>query len=226
MRRSPGARGASVAFEAEVTVSRHSEEADRAQCTRTGCVSRIDAIENEVLATNIHQTLDPTSPRVRRAIGLVARRGNLNLTIAAATTVMTIGLLVDMTLHLGHTDNWTSLASHCIPRMTTVAFMGSVSFFFLRLYRQSLGEIRQYHNELTTLECRRAALEAANSAGDKVARRAALLAMGNAIRNGDEHALPRRGTSPRELKDVVDLLEQLAKGALSAVRRGGATLRR
>ncbi|MBI5525005.1 MAG: hypothetical protein HY897_01580 [Deltaproteobacteria bacterium] len=41
--------------------------------------------------------------------------------------------------------------SHYVPRITTVTFIEVFAFFFLKLYRASLIEIKFYQNELTSL---------------------------------------------------------------------------
>jgi undecaprenyl pyrophosphate synthase len=47
---------------------------------------------------------------------------------------------------------------HFIPRLSLVIFIEFFSFFFLKLYRNSLHEIKYYQNELTNLEVKSTAI--------------------------------------------------------------------
>lgn len=50
---------------------------------------------------------------------------------------------------------------HFGPRLTLALFLQIFAYFFLRLYKSSLSEIKYYQNELTNIETKRLALNVA-----------------------------------------------------------------
>jgi len=49
--------------------------------------------------------------------------------------------------------NWAAVIANAVPRVTLGLFIQVFAFFFLRLYKSTLEEIKYYQNELTTLHC-------------------------------------------------------------------------
>jgi hypothetical protein len=106
----------------------------------------------------------------------LSRRSNLNLVIGVVTTALAVGLLTYMVL--GSTlnlDSLTSILSHYLPRLTLVIFIEVFSFFFLRLYRATLAEMRTYQTDLTMLTIQEVAVLAAltsssSDAGTEIAK--------------------------------------------------------
>lgn len=91
--------------------------------------------------------------RLRLEIDTLSKRGNLNLIIGILTTLAAAGVLsyVVLTSPTGPTTN-TELVLHYGPRFTFAVFIETFSFFFLRLYRATLAEIKYIQNELTNAE--------------------------------------------------------------------------
>jgi hypothetical protein len=120
-----------------------------------------EASETYALA-QIKATFESTSTRLLKEISSLGLRGNLNLVIGFATTLIAIGALIYMvpSTTLKFSD-WTELLSHYLPRLTTVVFIEVFSFFFLRLYKTALAEIKFYQNELTGLAAWQIALDMA-----------------------------------------------------------------
>jgi len=119
-------------------------------------------IANDAQVAQIRKGIEVTCQRLRAEIAALTRRGNLNLVIGTLTTVAAVGLLAYLVL--GATINYTSvpdLLSHFIPRISIAIFIEVFSFFFLKLYKSSLQEIKYFQNELTNVEMRGVALEAA-----------------------------------------------------------------
>jgi hypothetical protein len=125
-----------------------------------------DAVAAEHIGT-IRNIISQTSVRLQSEILALGRRANLNLIIGVITTLLAVGVLVYMVL-IARTnfDSFTDLSSHYVPRITTVIFIEVFSFFFLRLYKSSLMEIKYYQNELTTLAAQQVALEASRLSQD------------------------------------------------------------
>jgi hypothetical protein len=110
----------------------------------------------------LKSTTGPTKERLSREIESLLRRNNINLAIGVSTTFLAVSLLAYMVLREPvELSSTTSLMSHYIPRLSLVIFVEVFAFFFLRLYRAGLEQIRYFQNELTNVEMKYVALEAA-----------------------------------------------------------------
>lgn len=98
---------------------------------------------------------ESVSARLRKELASLERRGNVNLVLGGAATLVGLGLLgyfvvganVDM-------RSVPSLLAHYLPRITLVLFIQVFAYFFLKLYKASLLDIKYYQNELTSHESR------------------------------------------------------------------------
>lgn len=113
--------------------------------------------------------------RVEREIVSLSGRANINLFIGAITTVFGIGMLAYMLIYGGFTySETTSLTGNVltdymlyyIPRLSIVIFIEVFSYFFLRLYRANLNDIKYFQNELTNIESKLTALNIAVHSND------------------------------------------------------------
>jgi hypothetical protein len=114
-----------------------------------------------------------TADRLLREVSALSRRGNLNLSIGITITGIGLGLLgyvVFQALQVPK-EPW-ALVSHYVPRLSLVLFIELFAYFFLRLYKASLTEIKYFQNELTNVEAKRLALIVAlnQSAPEPVAK--------------------------------------------------------
>lgn len=121
---------------------------------------------------------DECRQRLREEISSLSRRGVTNLIIGGTTTVVAAGLLVQAVLNSPLADpvqphsweakpDWMGLLPSFVPRVSLAVFMEIFAFFFLRLYRTSLVEIKFFQNELTNIELKLIALEAGIARDDK-----------------------------------------------------------
>jgi hypothetical protein len=98
----------------------------------------------------------------------LGRRANTSLVIggmATAVSVLILGALAY--LAPSRYEDWLQFAEHFGPRMSVAVFVQIFAYFFLRLYRHSIFEIKYFQNEITTIESRMIALEAGVASGDK-----------------------------------------------------------
>lgn len=112
--------------------------------------------------------LQATTQRLSREVQDLARRGNLNLVLGILTTLT--GLL---TLAYAVTTSPTStslpdILGHFLPRLSLAFLIELFAYFFLKLYKQSLGEIKYFQNELTNVESKIAAVMFALEAGNTI----------------------------------------------------------
>ena len=108
--------------------------------------------------------------RVESEIRTLSSRANVNLFIGSVTTVLGISVLAYMLVVGGFvydaensmTGNiLTDYILYYIPRLSVVLFIEVFSYFFLRLYRANLNDMKYFQNELTNIESKLTALNIA-----------------------------------------------------------------
>ena len=114
------------------------------------------------------QSFDQTRARVVEEIGNLSRRANLNLVIGSITTIIAVSILFISvyTMDIELSDA-TKTLSYFIPRISTVIFIEVFSFFFLKLYRGNLNDVKYYQNEMTNIEFKILSLKSALMIDDK-----------------------------------------------------------
>ncbi len=178
-----------------------------------------DRLLRDVVWRDTRQVFESASLRLREEVTSLTRRANVNLLIGVATTIMAVSLLVYMVLTAGSAfTSWPELLSHYIPRVSTVIFIEIFSFFFLRLYRASLAEIKGYQNELTALDSARIALSSSQGATEPKALTAVITELARVHRGPAKAASAQNGESI-QLKEMAEMVERLAKIASSAVAK-------
>jgi hypothetical protein len=116
----------------------------------------------------VRRRIDGARTRLRNEISNLGRRGNLNLIIGGATTAFAIILLAYVSFSGPTTaTDWRERLPVYILRVSVALFIEVFSFFFLRLYRANLQEIKYFQNELTNIESRAMAIEFALLIDDK-----------------------------------------------------------
>lgn len=120
------------------------------------------AITSRLGQPELRDICDESKRRIQSEIDALTGRSNINLVIGVITTLLAVGLLAYIVLSdkLNSTEIGTVLL-HFLPRLSIVIFIETFSFFFLRLYKSGLEDIKYYQNELTGIEARHIALEAA-----------------------------------------------------------------
>jgi hypothetical protein len=125
-----------------------------------------EKLKSEIVYEQFTATTDNSIDRMKREIYSLESRGNLNLSIGIVTTVIGIIMLATFVF----TSNYQGLdvatiIAHFVPRISLVIFIQIFAFFFLRLYRKSLDEIKYYHNEITMVEAIKSAIIIATTSG-------------------------------------------------------------
>jgi hypothetical protein len=102
----------------------------------------------------------------------LARRANLNLGLGSLTTILAgVGLVTIVFIkplelaNLTNDKGWI-ITAHYIPRLSVIVFAELFAYFFLRLYKSGLADIKYYQNELTNVELKISALKAALAVKD------------------------------------------------------------
>jgi len=159
----------------------------------------------------IRDSFAAAEQRLRDELSALSRRGNLNLFIGVITTFIAVGLLTYMVLSAAvDFHDLTSLLSHYIPRLGLVLLIEVFSYFFLRLYKSTLAEMRVYQTDLTALTIQRVAVVAGLSTGDP-AEAAALskeLLTPKPAR-ADQLNYEKPDVDPKALAELVQVLAKL-----------------
>ena len=89
---------------------------------------------------------------------------------------------------------WTALTGYYVPRLSVVVFLQVFAYFFLRLYRSGIYEIKYFQNEITNVQARVLALQSGLILNDidivKSACRS-LMASSLSLLDGGEAGAPR-----------------------------------
>lgn len=169
-------------------------------------------IEN-AQAQPIRNAFSSARERLYIEIKSLTRRNNVNLTIGAATTAIAVSLLAYLVL--GSTEqkfsNLPDLLAHFIPRVSVAAFIEVFSFFFLRLYRAGIQEIKYFQNELTNIDMRVVALESTFLKTPNALTEKIVPALAITDRNIAPTGLAKAATTDGQQIDAKSLIELLDK---------------
>lgn len=115
---------------------------------------------------SIKEQLENTRLRLREEINSLGRRGNVNLVIGVLTTLAAVSILTTTVIDPEFSLTNETLVTQYAPRLTLSLFIEIFSFFFLKLYKSGLSEIKYFQNELTNIEMKYVSLDTALRAGD------------------------------------------------------------
>lgn len=172
-------------------------------------------IAEDAQVEQIRRNIEISKERLLQEVNSLSRRNSLNLTIGAITTALAVGMLAYLVL--GATQqtfsNLPDLLAHFIPRISVAAFIEIFSFFFLKLYKSGLQEIKYYQNELTNVEMKSLAIEATllpaqNTIAEKIVQQLVTV-----DRNSSISGTVKTSEDGKQLssKDLVDVLDKIGK---------------
>lgn len=118
-------------------------------------------LKKERYLKDLRKQFSVTRSRLNDEINSLGRRGNVNLAIGVITTIAAVIILSSTVLGGDVTLNRDELLSYYMPRFTLSVFIEVFSFFFLKLYKTGLSEIKYFQNELTNAEMKFIAAEKA-----------------------------------------------------------------
>lgn len=170
----------------------------------------IDKNQIDLIRTNILRTSD----RLLKGIDESNRRSSVNLAIGIVTTVFAAFILAYIAFETKPSfENVTSLFAHYLPRLTTIIFVEVFAFFFLRLYKAGLQEIKYFQNELTNLELQAVAIEASLLQKQNDPMQGIIRQLIRTERNPLKQieAKPEDGENNLSVKDIGSWLETISK---------------
>jgi hypothetical protein len=178
------------------------------------------AYKRDARDAELRERFNESRGRLGQELHSLSIRGNVNLAIGAATSIVGLyflgtGVLQELTAATTK-DPW-AFASHFLPRLTLVVFIELFAYFFLSLYRNSLQEIKYFQNELTNVESKQIALRTAIEYGDP----ATIASMVNSLAATERNHVLNRDQTTVELEkakidregrgDVFKALQELIK---------------
>lgn len=156
--------------------------------------------------------------RLSSEIAALSRRGNLNLVLGILTTITGLGVLAYYVFHtqVAANDPWL-FTCQFVPRLTLVLFIEIFAYFFLRLYKASLSEIKYFQNELTNIESQFAGLLAAITSNYDDATKEAIATLTRTERN----AVLKKGETTVDIEKARidrESIAEIVKGVAAAVK--------
>lgn len=122
---------------------------------------------HELEFAHLFEELYKLENKFKTQIDRLIGNSNLNLSIGTITTSVAI-LILGLSIFQDHNfTTYLELFSFFIPRVSTVILVEVFSFFFLRLYKNNLDEIKYFQNEISNLNFRIASLKTAIKIQDK-----------------------------------------------------------
>lgn len=198
-----------------------------------------DSIEKNIAGTVIEEIESKYSSEMSRSAGLnsiklkseetilrlkseldkLNRRAATNLAIGSITTVLAAALLAYMVLFsdIKSTDTMQTIVWHYVPRLSIIIFIEVFAFFFLRLYRENIHDSKYYQNEITNLDSKFIAFDAALISNDNENLKTLVNELSKTERNhilnkGETTVdLEREKLETQTLKDVIDSLAGIIK---------------
>ena len=136
---------------------------------------KIDDIESVFL-----RSLD----RLYGEIKALGWRGNLNLSLGVLTTIIGLGILGYFVLEVDSIpEDKMAFIAHFIPRLSLVLLIEVFAYFFLRLYKSTLQEIKYFQNEMTNIEAKLAAIKCSMATSDATTIAQVVKSLSNTERN-------------------------------------------
>jgi len=129
-----------------------------------------ELVSSRVKEDALEQLFDNIVRRLGREVQDLARRGNLNLILGIFTTLVGLSVLGYSVFYSPATQTPQELLAYFLPRISLVVLIEIFAYFFLRLYKQSLSEIKYFQNEITNIESRQLAIHITMRADDVALR--------------------------------------------------------
>ena len=119
---------------------------------------------NEIVKQNNYNRITEELQGLERNISMYIARLNrgssINLVIGGSTTIMAVIILGFFVFESDiNYSKTTEVFAHYIPRISIAIFIEVFSFFFLKLYKTNLNDIKYFENERTNLNSKRLALK-------------------------------------------------------------------
>ncbi|PRZ23283.1 hypothetical protein [Flavobacterium granuli] len=117
---------------------------------------------------NLFSEFEKTAYRINEELIRLRKSANINLVIGSlSTTIAIFALTYEVFFSEVNFKVTVDLLSHYIPRISLVIFIEIFAFFFLKLYKSTLLEIKYFNNEKTNIDFKLISLKTALFQDDK-----------------------------------------------------------
>lgn len=143
----------------------------------------------------------------------LSRRSAVNLAIGSGITCVAASLLLYLIWGQDkEIGTWQGMVHFYVPRITAIIFVEVFGFFFLRLYRETLAEMRSCQREQINLILKYAAIETAWASSEEAAKSdIAGKLVANDVHSTRAAAVDLSGSNGVDPNKLVELLSTFAK---------------
>jgi hypothetical protein len=189
--------------------------------------SKISEIKNQLENdSSFNRVLDSSMEivfRLKREIKDLRLRANINLVFGLVITFVGLWILWTTVNIIDSSELLKQLASEgnesnykflknlfipIVPRILLIIFIEIFSYFFLKLYKQGLNEIKYFQNELTNIESKLSAVSFSYASNEKQTLRDSILSLANTERNKYSIEKKELNNSTKE-KDLINRITEL-----------------
>jgi hypothetical protein len=181
---------------------------------------------NALMVSRMREQSQAIVNRLTTEISALSRRANTALIIGTVTCVLGVILLgIFSLLSPIEYPSWKSVIVYYVPRLSVVLFLQVFAYFFLRLYRNGIYEIKYFQNEITNVQARVLALQTGlilnNDDIIKSACRSLIATERNFILKKGEKTIPIVQEEMGNLGDRMpfDLLERITNRVVEILKR-------
>ena len=178
-------------------------------------------------APELHHQVRATISRIDHELDALAIRVKLNLVIGILLALIGLTALGYLVITLPKIDPTTSspwwYLAEFAPKLSFVLLIDIFAYFFLNLYKGTLGDVKYFQNELTNYESRTLALSAAISKSDAKTTAAVILELSKTERNYMKKDFTNLDLerAKAEQQGINDILKHVA--SIVKVGSGGAS---
>ena len=116
---------------------------------------------------NLLEDFESLSYRINGELTRLRKSANLNLVIGTLTTALAItALAYEVFKSEFEIIDTVKLLTHYLPRLSLIIFIEIFAFFFLKLYKSTLSDIKYFNNEKTNIDFKLISLKTALNFGD------------------------------------------------------------
>ena len=112
----------------------------------------LNSIGEKLSSRQAEELFSKTLSRLEKELESQSKRGNVNLILGIMTTLTGVAILGYSVFLAPILTTNTEIISHFLPRLSLVILIEVFAYFFLKLYKQGLAEIKYFQNEITNIE--------------------------------------------------------------------------
>ncbi len=143
----------------------------------------LDELRSHFSLDDIIQNADSARRRLNNAIKVTGGRVTRNLAWGILFALVAIVVLTVFLFQTPEKNDLTTATIFFIPRLAFVGIIQTISYFFLRLYRGGIEDLKYYQNEVTNIELRICGVHTALAHGTDEAKTAAIQSLLKTERN-------------------------------------------